>query len=373
MKRNIILSAILATGLFSGFVSAHDLGDNLPKKGQPTALQLENGGTIQVTKDNFIAAESDKYFFEQQEKSGINHFTHDRILLTMDTQTVVRQNRDTLYSKSIWDTSGGVTFELPILDTYQTLQVIDENHRSIAVLYAEEGKNKITITPDMLSSGQHVWTIARTQVDSNTPRAIEDGNKKQDMIKGTANSDNLYIPKGFDQVTRENVRLSLEDDVLKLDFTKAMGAPEEKAIKPVQNLKDHQVELFHARGLTSMGFGGLSSEHAFYKVLLADDRSGVCQTMTFNTPPLTEKGFFSITTYGSDAYVHTENFALSSRKDELQANKDGSYTVNFNCGDTAINNIDVEAGWTGILRMYQPKSEEQIVKYAKEIKQPHSL
>ena len=367
-----VLTSIIAIVTLPGVGISHELGDHLPKRGQPTAVQIKFGGNNPVTKDNFIAAESDKYFFEQQDKSGINNFTHDRILLTMDTQTVVRQNRDTLYSKSIWDTKEGVTFELPVLKTYQTLQVIDENHRTIAVLYAENGKNKITITPDMLTSGEHVWVIARTQVDSDTPDAIAVGNKKQDMIKAVANSSNLYTPKGFNQYEREKVRLALEADVMKLDFTKAMGAPDSNVIKPEQNIKKRDVELFHARGLTSMGFGALPTEHAFYKVLLAEDRTGTCQTMTFNAPPLGNQGFFSITTYGQDAYVHTDNFALSSRKYELEASKDGSYTVNFNCGKTAINNIDVEAGWTGILRMYKPNSDDEIVTYAKGVELPHS-
>ncbi|MCG9788032.1 DUF1254 domain-containing protein [Vibrio mediterranei] len=371
MKKLTIIASLTAT-LFTSASIAHDLGDHLPKKGQPTETQILNGGSTKVTKDNFILAESDKYFFEQQEKSGINQFTHDRQLLTMDTQTVVRQNRDTLYSKSIWDAEGGVTFELPILDSYQTLQVIDEQHRTVAVLYAEKGKNRITITPEMLSSGKHVWVIARTQVASNSPADIKAGNEKQDMIKGTANFANPYIPKGFDQFDRENVRLSLEADVLKLDFTKAMGAPEGKPLKPEQNLEQRKVELFHARGLTSMGFGGLPSEHAYYKVLLAEDRSGQCQTMNFDAPPLGKNGFFSITTYGADAYVHTEKFALSSREDELRQNSDSSYTVNFNCGSQAINNIEVEQGWTGILRMYKPNSDTEIVTYAKGVEQPHS-
>lgn len=371
MKRTL-LASLLAVSMVSTTAIAHDLGDHLPKRGQPTALQLEHSGEVGVTKDNFIAAESDKYFFEQQAKSGINHFTHDRILLTMETQTVVRQNRDTLYSKSIWDTKGGVTFELPVLDTYQTLQVIDENHRTVAVIYAEEGRNKVTITPDMLTSGEHVWVVVRTQVESNSPQDIAEGNKKQDLIKGTANSWQPYMSKGFDQYDRENVRLSLEEDVLKLDFTKAMGAPEGKKIKASQNLEDRDVELFHARGLTSMGFGGLPSEHAFYKVLLAEDRSGECQVMNFEAPPLGEQGFFSITTYGADAYVHKDKFALSSREDELQPNKDGSYTVHFNCGDNAVNNIDVEPNWTGILRMYKPQSDDEIIEYAEGVELPHN-
>ncbi|QLE86592.1 DUF1254 domain-containing protein [Shewanella sp. Scap07] len=371
MKNMTLIATIIATSLFVQPVIAHELGDHLPKKGQPTAVQLQFGGDIAVTKDNFIAAESDKYFFEQQQKSGINHFTHDRVLLTMDTQTVVRQNRDTLYSKSIWDTQGGLTFTLPVLDSYQSLQVIDENHRTVAVLYAQQGKNQITVTPDMLSHGQHVWVVARTQVASDTAAAIAEGNRKQDLIKADASSATLYQAKGFNQYQREQVRLSLENDVLSLDFTKAMGAPEGKPIVAAQNVEPRQITQFHARGLTAMGFGGLPSEHAYYKVLLAENRDGQCQKMNFDAPPLQDNGFFSITTYGEDAYVHTDNFALSSRQGELEANTDGSYTVHFNCGDNAINNIDVEPNWTGILRMYKPVSEAEIVDYAKGVALPH--
>ncbi|WP_394203008.1 DUF1254 domain-containing protein [Shewanella waksmanii] len=371
MKNLTIIATMIATALCVQPAMAHELGDHLPKKGQPTAVQLQFGGDKEVNKDNFIAAESDKYFFEQQQKSGINHFTHDRVLLTMETQTVVRQNRDTLYSKSIWDTQGGVTFTLPILQSYQSLQVIDENHRTVAVLYAQAGKNQITITPDMLSYGQHVWVIARTQVASDTPAAIAEGNRKQDLIKADASSANRYQAKGFNQYQREQVRLDLEKQVMALDFTQAMGAPEGKPLHAKQNVRARKVTHFHALGLTAMGFGGLPSEHAFYKVLLADNRTGQCQVMNFDAPPLQANGFFSITTYGQDAYVHTNNFALSSRQGELTANEDGSYTVHFNCGDNAINNIDVEANWTGILRMYKPIDEQQIVDYADGVMLPH--
>ncbi|WP_117233809.1 DUF1254 domain-containing protein [Vibrio maerlii] len=367
MKKLIIASMI--SGLMAHTAMAHDLGDHLPKKGEPTQVQLAHGGSTVVTEDNFILAESDKYFFEQQAQGSTNKFKHDRNLVSQETQTVVRQNRDTLYSKGIFDTEGSVTFELPIHDDYQSIQIIDEQHRTVAVLYSEQGKNKVTVTPDMLSSGQHVWVVVRTQIDSVSDKDLMQGHMKQDAIKVTTDEYTRYTPKGFDQKSREKVRLQLEGHVAQLDFTKAMGAPTVGSNH--DSVPERNVEQFHALGMTSMGFGGLPSEHAFYKVLLADDRSGECQTMTFDAPPLTENGFFSITTYGADAYIHTDNFALSSREGELKANKDGSYTVNFNCGDNAINNIDVEKGWTGILRMYQPTSINEIVSYAKDVELPH--
>ena len=122
---------------------------------------------------------------------------------------------------------------------------------------------------------------------------------------------------------------------------------------------------------TSIGYGGFPSEHAFYKVLIAEDRSGAPQTFTFKAPPLRDKGFFSMTTYGPDAYIHAYNYAISNRKGELEPNKDGTYTVNIN-SPGAINNIDVVPNWTGILRMYLPHSVEKIVEYANGVEMPHN-
>jgi hypothetical protein len=316
------------------------LGDHLPKKGQPTAVQLKFGGDKKVTEDNFIVAESDKYFFEQQSFLFVNAFKHDAKLVTPDSQTVVRQNRDTMYSKGVFDTNGGVTFELPILDTYQSLQVVDEDHKTIAVLYAEKGKNKATITPDMLSFGHHVYVLIRTQVNSMAEEDIQKGREKMRLVIARATESTPYTAKGFDQRSRETVRLEQEKYIPQLDVTKGFGAPTLERLDP-----------FHMRVAASIGWAGFPSEEAFYKVLLAEDRSGACQTMTFEAPPLRDRGFFSMTTYGPDAYIHAYNYAISDRKGELVANRDGSYTVHFNC-EGEINNIDVVENWTGILRMY---------------------
>ncbi|WEM45366.1 DUF1254 domain-containing protein (plasmid) [Photobacterium sp. DA100] len=360
-NKTILLTALLAA--VSANTNAQDkfstLAEHLPKKGVPTELQLKYEGGIPVINENFILAESDKYFFEQQEYSGINNFEHDKNLTTPESQTVVRQNRDTLYSKGVFDTAGGAKFELPIHDTYQSMQIIDEQHRTVAVLYAEIGKNKITVTPDMLSSGDHVWIVIRTQVKSMAESDLNVGRLKQHMVKATVASAYPYVAKGFDQQSRENIRIAEEKNILKVDFVEAFGAPGSERVKS-----------FDARVATAMGFGGLPSEHAYYKVLLAEDRSGTCQTMTFEQPPLQEKGFFSITTYGPDAYIHAYNYATSSR--EIKPNNDGTITVNFNC-EGAINNLDVLAGWTGVLRMYMPQDLNEIVEYAKTVKMPHSI
>ena len=188
---------------------------------------------------------------------------------------------------------------------------------------------------------------------------IQKAREKQRLVITRASSSTPYKAKGFDQYSREKVRMELEKKILEVDFTKAFGGPHQKRIDP-----------YHATIASSMGYGGFPSEHAFYKVLLAEDRSGAPQSFTFKAPPLQAKGFFSMTTYGPDAYIHANNYAISDRKGELVANKDGSYTVNFNRPD-AINNIDVVPNWTGIFRMYLANRLEEIVEYGKGVEMPH--
>jgi hypothetical protein len=253
---------------------------------------------------------------------------------------VVRQNRDTQYSKGVFDTKGGCYFELPILETYQSLQIIDEYHRTIAVLYAEEGKNKATITPDMLSFGQHVWCIVRTQVESLAEEHVQKAREKQALVIARPSSSKPYTAKGFDQLSRERTRLEQEKLIPKADWRKAFDGP-----------KLERIDKWHATVGTSIGYGGLPSEDAWYVILFAEDPSGAPQTMTFRAPPLRDKGFISIATNGPDAYIHAYNFSLGSRKGELVPNEDGFYTVNFN-RPGEINNIDVVEKWTGVLRMY---------------------
>ena len=71
-----------------------------------------------------------------------------------------------------------------------------------------------------------------------------------------------------------------------------------------------------------------------------------------------------MTTYSAESWIVEENFALNNRAAE--ANPDGSVTFRYNCPGKA-NNIDVQPGWTQVIRLYQPKSAEAISKYVEGI------
>ena len=357
----LITVALLSLNNVAQAKIQNELAPHLPQRGELTEFQKSISGDIKVTKDNFLAAEADRYLAEQQELAPVNQWEHKFKLLTYKTQSVVRQNRDTLYSKSIVDVSKGATFSLEKSNQYQTLHVVDSNHREIFVLYSDSDKRSITIDKSDLSegAGEHVYVVLRTAMpNGESKKAYEVANKLQRSAKISAKSNKPYITKGFNQESREATRLALEPEILKMDLTKAFGTVGSK----------HVTKHDSTIGI-GIGWGGFSTPHAHYKILLAEDRSGTCQTMTFDAPKFKKGGFFSITTYGPDAYIHADKYAINMN--EMEQDKDGRYTVNFNC-EGRKNNLEVMKNWTGALRMYRPLDKASIVEFAKGVESPHS-
>jgi hypothetical protein len=69
---------------------------------------------IVVTPDNFPRAESDLFFSGVVKDGGFGKFMHRREPTPIARQTVIRMNRDTLYSAAVFDLDAGpVTITLP--------------------------------------------------------------------------------------------------------------------------------------------------------------------------------------------------------------------------------------------------------------------
>ncbi len=66
-----------------------------------------------------------------------------------------------MYSHAVVDISEGATLINPAWDVYSSIQVIDENQYTIAVVYP--GKS-VTITKEMVALGDHVFLNIRTGV-----------------------------------------------------------------------------------------------------------------------------------------------------------------------------------------------------------------
>ena len=63
---------------------------------------------IPVTAENFIRAESDMHITAiAKDAGGLGKLKHNRELALIENQTVVRLNRDTLYSSAVFDLHAG--------------------------------------------------------------------------------------------------------------------------------------------------------------------------------------------------------------------------------------------------------------------------
>ncbi|MCP3472191.1 DUF1254 domain-containing protein [Bradyrhizobium sp. CCGUVB1N3] len=85
---------------------------------------------VPVTPHNFVRAETGMYFGKFAKDGGLGKFVHTRETVSIDKQTVIRMNRDTIYSQAVFDIDAGpVTVTMPDAGKrFISLQVIDEDH-----------------------------------------------------------------------------------------------------------------------------------------------------------------------------------------------------------------------------------------------------
>src|SRR6185312_4653464 len=133
-----------------------------------------------VTPDNFNRAESDTYFSVVARSGGFEKFEHHREVMPIDRQTIVRPNRDTLYSSAVFDLHAGpVTITLPDPGArFLSMQVIDEDQYAVAVVY---GEGTYTFTREDVGT-RYALVAIRILVDPRNPSDVADVHALQDAI-----------------------------------------------------------------------------------------------------------------------------------------------------------------------------------------------
>jgi hypothetical protein len=139
-------------------------------------------GPIPVTVDNFIRAESDMYIGNFAKEGGLAKLLHRREPASIDNQTVIRLNRDTLYSSAVFDLNAGpVTISMPDPGKrFMSLMSVSQDHFTRTVY----GKGAHTFTRDQIGT-RYVLIGIRTFVDPNDPEDVKKVHALQDAI--TAN------------------------------------------------------------------------------------------------------------------------------------------------------------------------------------------
>ncbi|MEM1397303.1 MAG: hypothetical protein AAGH38_07645 [Pseudomonadota bacterium] len=201
----------------------------------------------EVTLENFTIAETDKYMSEHSLEHDVNSIRHSREPSSPDNQFVITENMDVLYSHAVVDTMGGAKIINPDWDYLSMVQIIDEAHYTLHVLYAGES---VTLAPEDLTTGRYVFLNMRTGLKSTDEAGLAEAHEHQNGFLIDAASAEPYRPKGFDTESLDAVRASLviragEADKPELFF----GRPE-----------DVDPEMFLIA--TAKGWGGLPYKDA---------------------------------------------------------------------------------------------------------------
>ena len=167
---------------------------------QPTT----SAETVPVTADNFIRAETDKYFGDFVKRGALGKFWHFRELPSIELDSV-RPNRDTLYSHAVWDLDAGpATITLPEAGKrFMSMIVIDEEHYVPNVFY---GAGDYTLNKHQVGT-RYVLTSIRTLFDPNDPGDVKQINALQDAIEVTQpGGPGRFDVPNWDQASHKKVR-----------------------------------------------------------------------------------------------------------------------------------------------------------------------
>ena len=309
------------------------------------AASADDGKPVRVTVDNFRRAESDTYFARFTKEGGFGKFHHERELAEIDRQTVIRLNRDTLYSFGVFDLDAGpVTVTLPDAGKrFMAVQVIDEDHYSPDVFYAP---GTHTLTKEKVGT-RYVAMAIRTFVNPGDARDVKAVHALQDAIKVEQKSAGKFEAPDWDQASLKAVREALLAVAAAnggIDSARMFGRKGE--VDPVQHLIG-----------TAAGWGGNPQNTAFYMGAEPKENDGkTVYRLTVKDVPV--DGFWSVSVYNKDGFfqknarnVYTVNNVTA------KPNRDGSVTIQFGGDENAPNCIPIMPGWNYLVRMYRPRKE----------------
>jgi hypothetical protein len=309
------------------------------------APQAPAADAVLVTADNFKRAESDMYYGNVVKQVGIGKFHHSREPMPIDKQTVIRGNRDTLYSAAVFDLDAGpVTIMLPEAGKrFMSMIVIDEDQYVPEVVY---GTGSHTYTKEKIGT-RYVMLGIRTLVDPNDPNDLEQVHRLQDAVRTEqANGPGSFDIPNWEVTSQKKVRDALLVLAGTIPDTKRMFGSRTE-VDPVRHLIG-----------AATGWGGNPEKDAMYLTVVPDKNDGsTIHRLSVKDVPV--DGFWSVTVYNRAGYLEKNEYNAYSLNN-ITANKsaDGSVAVQFGGCDGKIPNcLPIIPGWNYWVRLYRPRAE----------------
>ncbi len=326
MFRSVGISLAVASVLWTGSAFAETSGSKVP-----------------VTVDNFTRAETDHYLAANAATiGGLGKFHHAREPVAIDKQTVIRMNRDTLYSFAVFDLAAApVTLSMP--DTgkrYMSMMVVNQDHYLPVVAY---GTKPVTLTQESVGS-RYVFVAIRTLVDPNDRKDLDEVHKLQNAITVSQRDSGALDLPNWDEDDLTDIRnglLTLAKH--QTSYHGAFGARGQ--VDPIQHLIG-----------TASGWGGIPEKDAMYPSFTPEKNDGKT-VYTLNVPKnVPVKAFWSISVYNPGGFFEKNEYnAYSINNITAKKNADGSVTAQFGGCDGKIPNcLPIVDGWNYTVRLYRP-------------------
>lgn len=300
--------------------------------------------SIPVNVDNFVRAETHRMFADiAAQAGGVGRFRHNRTPARVDEQTVIRLNRDTLYSFAVVDLAKPVRITLPDADgRYLSAMIVNEDHYVNSVIH-DPGDH--LLSSDRFGS-RYVLVGVRILVDPNDSADVAAVATLQDRLAITADTQDAFVMPDYDAESLDATRDALLALARGLDkFDRTFGAPED--VDPIRHLIG-----------CAAGWGGLPTTEATYLGVTPQVAPGDYELVFADVPV---DAFWSVSVYNArgffepnDKNLYTVNSVTGVR------NHDGSTTVRFvpaAADAVAPNTIVTPEAWNYLIRFYRPRAE----------------
>jgi hypothetical protein len=303
----------------------------------------EEGG--RVTAANFTRAETDTYFASFVAKGAFGKLHHDREVSAVDHQTVIRTNRDTIYSFGVFDLEASpVSLTMPDPGKrYMSVLLISEDHYNPAMYYAP---GTWQITREQVGT-RYVALAVRTFVNPADPADVKSVHALQDAIKVDQKATGSFAVPRWDAASLAKVRKAL------LDLAEASGGLESAKMFGQKEKVD---PVSHLMG-TAAGWGGNpATEASYFGVIPEQNDGGTAYVLTLKDVPV--DGFWSVSVYNKSGFFEKNALnAYTFNSVTAKPNADGSVTIHFGGDAGASNYLPIVPGWNYLVRLYRPRAE----------------
>ncbi len=298
-----------------------------------------------VTVDNFARAESDLYFGNAVKDGGgkTGVFNHHRVPSEIDHQSVIRSNRDTLYSSAVIDLDAGpVTITLPDAGKrFRSMQIINEDHYVVGDVKYDAG----SYTYDRAAAGtRYIIVGIRTLVEPDNDDDVKQVHALQDAMSIAQASAGTFEIPDWDKASQKKIR----DALIVLgatipDFRGAFGTKAE--VDPIRHLIG-----------SAVGWGGNPEKDATYlnETPQKNDGKTVYQLSVKDVPV---DGFWSVSVYNANGYYEKNKLnAYTLNNITAKTDADGTVKVQFGgCDGKIANCLPIVKGWNYTVRLYRPR------------------